>query len=164
MPSFTTPRDWTDGEVPTAAMFNVDVRDNQKFLRDWSGEIAYTERLFDSDEFRGTETTLLQLAATIPAGARNLQVTTMTFISGTLAGDKVLVRLKMDGNTKMSAVEKVGTGINPPLNPILLVRRFAAPAAGEVVFKLTAERVSGTGSLICRSTDNWKTYILVEGL
>lgn len=48
--SFTTPRTWADGDVPTAAMFNQDLRDNPAYLRQlflwanavvmWSGSIA----------------------------------------------------------------------------------------------------------------------------
>jgi len=81
--AWTTPRTWTVGMTPTAAMFNTDIRDNSNWLRAFHGcrlyksspqtitagntdVVGFGVEDFDTDGFHSTSTNTSRI--TIPSG------------------------------------------------------------------------------------------------
>jgi len=159
---YTTPKTWASGDVLTAADLNTYVRDNVAFLA--AGTLGYAQvvanqvTITTNVDLTGLAVTVtvgtarrIKISAEIGVGVSNIDTTARIQIQ---EGATVLQRrdAKPDVSDGTTNLYELGASV------------VLTPAAGVHTYKLTLERVAGTGNVQLGAGTTFPAFIIVEDI
>jgi hypothetical protein len=162
--AWTAPRDWTAGENVTEAMMDTHVRDNLNYLNDL--RVKYAQSTSDSSST--SSTTILDVLSApsfTPISSSRLLKITGHWRGLNVATDPGIYGVHIrEGSTTLNSenkkVESTGTGQQGGT----IVCYVASPSAAAHTYKLSLQRLSGTGTAVMEGAATYPIQIIVEDI
>jgi hypothetical protein len=127
------------------------------------GWIGYTTKTSDQTGI-STETTVMTVGPVTVGSNRILRISAFVDGGGTVAGDRIAVRIK-EGATQLTAA----VDVNPIADGAITTMTFTpwmiiAATAGSHTYTCTAERIGGTGTFAVQASATQPGLLVVEDI